>query len=340
MTDIKYRTADVDGFKIFYREAGPAQAPKLLLLHGYPSSSHMFRDLIPLLADRYHLIAPDLPGFGRSDMPSRTQFKYTFDRLAETIDRFTDIVGFDRYAVYVFDYGAPTGFRLAVKHPDRITAIISQNGNAYEEGLSDGWSPLRAYWSDPSLANREALRNLLKPETTVWQYTHGVPDTTRVSPDGYSLDNFYLARPGADEVQLDLIGDYKSNVTLYPTFQNYFRIRHAVSDFSELLSDQEAALPGGLGEERSLLPAAGCGGFQARHSECGGALLRHRSLRAGNTCRRDRGSHPRISSLGDLRCLSQSPSSRAPARESAAPQQCASRATSRHWSWSRGIRPI
>jgi pimeloyl-ACP methyl ester carboxylesterase len=223
MTDIKYRTADVDGFKIFYREAGPAQAPKLLLLHGYPSSSHMFRDLIPLLADRYHLIAPDLPGFGRSDMPSRTQFKYTFDRLAETIDRFTDIVGFDRYAVYVFDYGAPTGFRLAVKHPDRITAIISQNGNAYEEGLSDGWSPLRAYWSDPSLANREALRNLLKPETTVWQYTHGVPDTTRVSPDGYSLDNFYLARPGADEVQLDLIGDYKSNVTLYPTFQNYFR---------------------------------------------------------------------------------------------------------------------
>ena len=225
MTDIKYRTADVDGFKIFYREAGPAQAPKLLLLHGYPSSSHMFRDLIPLLADRYHLIAPDLPGFGRSDMPSRTQFKYTFDRLAETIDRFTDIVGFDRYAVYVFDYGAPTGFRLAVKHPDRITAIISQNGNAYEEGLSDGWSPLRAYWSDPSLANREALRNLLKPETTVWQYTHGVPDTTRVSPDGYSLDNFYLARPGADEVQLDLIGDYKSNVTLYPTFQNYFRTK-------------------------------------------------------------------------------------------------------------------
>src|ERR1700678_3052902 len=223
MTDIKYRTADVDGFKIFYREAGPAQAPKLLLLHGYPSSSHMFRDLIPLLADRYHLIAPDLPGFGRSDMPSRTQFKYTFDRLAEPIDRFPDIVGFDRYAVYVFDYGAPTGFRLAVKHPDRITAIISQNGNAYEEGLSDGWSPLRAYWSDPSLANREALRNLLKPETTVWQYTHGVPDTTRVSPDGYSLDNFYLARPGADEVQLDLIGDYKSNVTLYPTFQNYFR---------------------------------------------------------------------------------------------------------------------
>src|ERR1700678_893534 len=223
MTDIKYRTADVDGFKIFYREAGPAQAPKLLLLHGYPSSSHMFRDLIPLLADRYHLIAPDLPGFGRSDMPSRTQFKYTFDRLAEPIDRFPDIIGLNRYAVYVFDYGAPTGFRLAVKHPDRITAIISQNGNAYVEGLSEGWNPVRAYWNDASDANRAALRSFLAPATTQWQYTHGVTDTTAVSPYGYSLDNFYLARPGADEVQLDLFGDYKSNVALYPTFQKYFK---------------------------------------------------------------------------------------------------------------------
>ena len=149
----------------------------------------MFRDLIPLLADRFHIVAPDLPGFGNSDMPGRG---YTFDRIAETIDRFTEIVGFDRYAIYVFDYGAPTGFRLAVKHPDRITAIISQNGNAYEEGLSDGWNPIRAYWQDASPANREALRAFLKPETTVWQYTHGVPDATRVSPDGYSLDNFYL----------------------------------------------------------------------------------------------------------------------------------------------------
>jgi pimeloyl-ACP methyl ester carboxylesterase len=223
MTDIKYRTADIDGFKIFFREAGSAQAPKLLLLHGFPSSSHMFRDLIPLLADRFHIIAPDLPGFGRSDMPPRAQFKYTFDRLADMLDRFTEIVGFDRYAVYVFDYGAPTGFRLAVRHPDRITAIISQNGNAYEEGLSDGWNPIRAYWMEASPANREALRAFLRPETTAWQYTHGVLDTTRVSPDGYSLDNFYLARPGADEVQLDLFGDYKSNVALYPTFQNYFR---------------------------------------------------------------------------------------------------------------------
>jgi pimeloyl-ACP methyl ester carboxylesterase len=220
MTAIQYRTAEVSGFNLFYREAGPPDAPKLLLLHGFPSASHMFRDLIPLLSDRFHMIAPDLPGFGKSDLPGRG---YTFDRIAETIDRFTEVVGLTRYAVYVFDYGAPTGFRLAVKHPERITAIISQNGNAYEEGLSDGWNPIRAYWEKPSQANRDALRSFLTPETTLWQYTHGVSDATTVSPDGYSLDNFYLLRPGADEVQLDLFGDYKSNVALYPTFQNYFR---------------------------------------------------------------------------------------------------------------------
>jgi pimeloyl-ACP methyl ester carboxylesterase len=220
MTAINYRTANVDGRAVFYREAGAPGAPKLLLLHGFPSASHMFRDLIPLLADRCHIVAPDMPGFGKSDVP---ESRATFDRLAGAIDRFTDIIGFDRYALYVFDYGAPTGFRLAVRHPDRITAIISQNGNAYEEGLSDGWNPIRAYWQDASPANREALRAFLKPETTVWQYTHGVPDTTKVSPDGYSLDNFYLSRPGADELQLDLFGDYKSNVALYPAFQQYFR---------------------------------------------------------------------------------------------------------------------
>jgi len=220
MNAVNYRTADVDGLRVFYREAGASGAPKLLLLHGFPSASHMFRDLIPLLSDRFHMIAPDLPGFGNSDRPDRG---LTFDKIAQTIDRFTEVVGFDRYAVYVFDYGAPTGFRLAAKHPDRITAIISQNGNAYEEGLSEGWSPIRAYWEDASPANREALRAFLAPETTVWQYTHGVPDPSVVSPDGYSLDNYYLARPGADETQLDLFGDYKSNVALYPTFQAYFR---------------------------------------------------------------------------------------------------------------------
>jgi pimeloyl-ACP methyl ester carboxylesterase len=220
MTAITYRTAKLDGSKIFYREAGRPGAPKLLLLHGFPSAGHMFRDLIPLLADRFHIVAPDLPGFGNSELPGRG---LTFDKLADAIDRLTETIGFDRYAIYVFDYGAPTGFRLAVRHPERITAIISQNGNAYEEGLSEGWNPIRAYWQDPSPANREALRAFLKPETTIWQYTHGVGDGATVSPDGYSLDNFYLARPGADEVQLDLFGDYKSNVALYPAFQKYFR---------------------------------------------------------------------------------------------------------------------
>lgn len=223
MTAARYQTVDVDGFKVFYREAGSAHAPVLLLLHGFPTSSHMFRDLIPLMADRFRLVAPDLPGFGRSDMPAHSDFAYTFDHVATVIDRFTEVIGLTRFAIYVFDYGAPTGFRIAVKHPERIAAIISQNGNAYEEGLSDGWTPIRAYWQDPSPANRKALRAFLTPETTHWQYTHGVKNTSAVSPDGQALDNYYLARPGADEAQLDLFGDYKSNVALYPTFQNYFR---------------------------------------------------------------------------------------------------------------------
>src|SRR6202166_5020453 len=173
MSAIAYRSAQVGNLKIFYREAGAADAPALLLLHGFPSASHMFRDLIPLLADRFHIIAPDLPGFGQSDMPARGKFAYAFDHLADVIDRFTEVIVLDRFAMYVFDYGAPTGFRIALKHPERISAIISQNGNAYEEGLSEGWNPIRAYWQDPSRANRDAPRGLLTHETTAWQYTHG-----------------------------------------------------------------------------------------------------------------------------------------------------------------------
>jgi pimeloyl-ACP methyl ester carboxylesterase len=223
MPKTSFKKVEVDGFNMFCREAGPRDAPILLLLHGFPSAGHMFRDLIPQLSDRFRLIAPDLPGFGQSDMPDRATFRYSFDNMAGIVDRFTEVIGLARYAIYVFDYGAPTGFRLAVRHPERITGIISQNGNAYLEGLSDGWKPIRAYWEDASEANRKALRPFLSPETTLWQYTHGVADTSLVSPDGYSLDNFYLARPGADEVQLDLFGDYKSNVALYPEFQAYFR---------------------------------------------------------------------------------------------------------------------
>jgi len=221
MSKTTYRSVDVDGVEIFYREAGEPRAPKLLLLHGFPTSSHMFRDLLPLLDDRFHIAAPDLPGFGRSANPR----KNSFESIADTIERFTEIVGFDRFAVYVFDYGAPTGFRLAIRRPERIIAIISQNGNAYVEGLSDGWNPIRNYWENASEANRAALRGMLTPEMTYWQYSHGVPDPSVISPDGYTLDDHYLTREGAAEVQLDLLGDYESNVTLYPTFQAYFRER-------------------------------------------------------------------------------------------------------------------
>jgi pimeloyl-ACP methyl ester carboxylesterase len=223
MKDITFRTVNVDGFNVFCRDAGPRDAPPILLLHGFPTSSHMFRDLIPKLSDRFRLVAPDLPGFGQSEMPARGSFRCTFDGIAHVIDRFTETIGLDRFAIYVFDYGAPTGFRLAVKHPDRITALISQNGNAYVEGLSDGWNPIRAYWNEPTQANRDALRTLLTPETTYWQYTTGVKDTSLVSPDGYSLDTYYMTRPGAHDVQLDLFLDYASNVALYPKFQEYFR---------------------------------------------------------------------------------------------------------------------
>jgi pimeloyl-ACP methyl ester carboxylesterase len=220
---VTYRSVSVQGVKIFYREAGNADAPTLLLLHGFPSSSHMFRDLIPLLAGHFHLVAPDFPGFGQSDMPDRKAYEYSFANIATTIAGFVDKLGLKKFAIYIFDYGSPVGLRVALKMPDRISAIISQNGNAYEEGLSNGWDPIRAYWKDATQANRDALRAFLKPDTTTFQYTHGVADPSLVSPDGRSLDDFYLARPGADEVQLDLFKDYATNVALYPQFQEFFR---------------------------------------------------------------------------------------------------------------------
>src|SRR6516164_4222198 len=193
MTTTTYRTASVDGLKVFYREAGDPQAPTVLLLHGFPTSSHMYRELIPALADRYRVVAPDLPGFGYTEAPDRKNFKYTFDHLAEVMERLTENLGLIRFALYVFDYGAPVGFRLAVRHPERITALISQNGNAYEEGLSDGWNPIRAYWQDSSKARREAPRAFLRPDTTIWQYTHGVANPERLSPDAWTLDSALLA---------------------------------------------------------------------------------------------------------------------------------------------------
>ncbi len=221
----RYQQATVDGFKIFYREAGPKSAPTILLLHGFPTSSHMFRNLMPALADRYHVVAPDLPGFGFSDAPDRKHFHYTFENLAKIIQSFTQTIGLKDYAIYVFDYGAPVGLRLALAHPERITAIISQNGNAYEEGLSQGWNPIQKYWKEPTPENRANLRQFLTPEATKWQYLHGVQDTTLVAPEAYELDSALLARPGNDEIQLDLFLDYASNVALYPKFQEYFRTR-------------------------------------------------------------------------------------------------------------------
>jgi len=220
-----YQHAVVDGYKIFYREAGSKDFPTILLLHGFPTSAHMFRNLIPALADRFHVVAPDLPGFGFSDSPDRKQFRYTFENLAKVIDRFTQTIGLERYAIYVFDYGAPVGLRLALAHPERVTAIISQNGNAYEEGLSEGWNPIQKYWKEPTAENRAALREFLKPEATKWQYLYGVQDVTLVAPEAYELDSALLARPGNDEIQLDLFLDYASNVALYPKFQEYFRTK-------------------------------------------------------------------------------------------------------------------
>jgi len=221
--DVTYRTQIVGHCEIFYREAGPQDAPVILLLHGFPTSSHMFRDLIPALSDRYRLIAPDLPGFGQTKSPPRGSFDYTFDNLARVMQHFVDKIGLDRFALYVFDYGAPVGYRMASTRPERISAIISQNGNAYLEGLSDAWGPWQTYWREPTAANREACRASLSADTIRdWQYLTGA-DPRRLSPDGYTLDIAYMARPGAEDIQLDLILDYRNNLERYPEFQSYFR---------------------------------------------------------------------------------------------------------------------
>lgn len=249
------RTLAVDGHQVFYREAGAEDAPVVLLLHGFPTSSHMYRDLIPVLSGRYRVIAPDMPGFGFTVSPTRGAFTYSFDNLAAVIGRFVDALGLQSYAIQVFDYGAPVGFRLALAQPKRVTAIVSQNGNAYEEGLSDGWNPIQAYWSDPSDANRQALRALLTPEATKMQYMHGVTDESLVAPEGYTLDSALLTRGGNDEIQLDLFRDYASNVALYPAFQAYMR-QHRPPLLAVWGKTDPFFLPAGAEAFKRDLPAA------------------------------------------------------------------------------------
>ncbi|HJR31719.1 MAG TPA: alpha/beta hydrolase [Pseudomonas sp.] len=223
-TNVTYTFAEADGVRIFYREAGAADAPVLLLLHGFPSSSHQFRDLIPLLADKYRLIAPDLPGFGFTEVPAERNYVYTFDAIGKTLDAFVEVLGLKRYAMYVFDYGAPTGLRLALAHPERVSALISQNGNAYLEGLGDAWAPIRQYWADPSAENRQVINDaVLNLEGTRWQYVEGVSNPEAIAPEAYHLDALLLERPGNKDIQLDLFYDYQNNLKLYPAFQQFFR---------------------------------------------------------------------------------------------------------------------
>lgn len=222
-THVRYHTRKIDSTDVFYREAGRADAPAVLLLHGFPTSSHMFRNLITRLADKYHVIAPDYPGFGQSAAPDRSKFEYTFDNYAKVIEKLTESLGLSRYALYVMDYGAPVGLRLAAKHPDRVTALIVQNGNAYDEGIDKFWRPIQKYWTAGQDEDREAIRWLTSLKATKWQYTHGVPDTALVSPDTWTMDQARLDRPGNQEIQLDLFYDYRTNIPLYPAWQKYFR---------------------------------------------------------------------------------------------------------------------
>ncbi|MCL6362463.1 alpha/beta fold hydrolase [Pectobacterium polaris] len=222
-TQVRYRYELVGNVNIFYREAGKPSSPSILLLHGFAASSYMFRELIPVLAENYHVIAPDLPSFGFTESPGSDEYDYTFDNLTKTIDRFTEQLKLQRYAIMVHDYGAPVGWRLATTHPDRITAIISQNGNAYEEGLSQGWDAIRRYWQSPTAENRAALHDFPTAASVKWQYLEGVSDTSLVSPDGYTLEGLHVSRPDNADIQLDLLLDYASNVQRYPEFQAYFR---------------------------------------------------------------------------------------------------------------------
>lgn len=220
---IAYRTMSVDGLDIFYREAGSSDAPALVLLHGFPASSHMFRNLMPALADQFYLVAPDYPGFGNSSMPSADDYEYSFDHLAEVVDRFIQAKGVEKFSLYLFDYGAPIGFRLARKHPEKVESLIIQNGNAYDEGLREFWDPLKAFWKDRTPDNEAALRKFLTPEATKWQYTNGVKNPEAISPDGWNMDTFFLNRPGNDRIQLELFYSYGTNPPLYPQWQAYFR---------------------------------------------------------------------------------------------------------------------
>ncbi len=220
---VLHRTIEIDGLEIFYREAGPEGAPTILLLHGFPTSSHMFRNLIPALADQFHLVAPDYPGYGNSAMPSLDEFDYTFDRMAEIVEKLTDELELEKYSIYLMDYGAPIGFRLAAKYPDRVQALIVQNGNAYEEGLREFWDPIKKYWKEPTPQNEVALRGLLTIGATKWQYTTGIRNKEAISPDNWQIDQSRLDRPGNSEIQIAMFYDYRTNVPLYPQWQEYFR---------------------------------------------------------------------------------------------------------------------